>query len=146
MYTSCLPNAHRGQKRMLNPQELELWMIIEHHPGPENQIQVHCKSRKCCWLLAEPSLQPHAGFFVYLVGWSWGLGFFFPHRGLTHKLKCLPVTCHEVPEYIRLTRGSQLYVWVYSIYLYNVLTPRLSCQPQISCMEESFHWHGQMYT
>lgn len=81
MYTSCLPNVHRGQKRMLDPQELELWMTID-HLGPENQIQVYCKSRKCCWLLAEPSLQPHAGFSC-LFGWLvWGFGVFFSTQGV----------------------------------------------------------------
>lgn len=43
----CVPDAHGGQKRELDPLKLELWMVVSHYVGTENGTQVLCKSNKC---------------------------------------------------------------------------------------------------
>lgn len=35
--TMCMPDTHRGQKRVSNPLELELWMVVNHHVGAGSQ-------------------------------------------------------------------------------------------------------------
>jgi hypothetical protein len=37
--------ACRGQKRMLDPLELELWMVVSHHMGAGNETQALCKGQ-----------------------------------------------------------------------------------------------------
>lgn len=48
--TTCFPSAHSGQKRVLDPLELELRMAVSHHVGSGNWTWVLCKSIKCSWL------------------------------------------------------------------------------------------------
>ena len=36
MCTMCMPGAFGGQKRALDPLELELQMAVSHHPGVRN--------------------------------------------------------------------------------------------------------------
>jgi hypothetical protein len=38
--TMCVPDACGGQKRMPNPLELELQVVVSHHVGAGNQIWV----------------------------------------------------------------------------------------------------------
>ena len=52
-----MPGFPGGQKRALNPLELELKMVVSSLVRTERQIQVLCKSSRC-FLTAEPSLQP----------------------------------------------------------------------------------------
>lgn len=35
------------QKRVLDPWELELWMVISYHVCAENEIQILCQSNRC---------------------------------------------------------------------------------------------------
>ena len=42
-----LCNACRGQKEVLDPLELELWMVVSCHVGAGNRTQVLCKSSYC---------------------------------------------------------------------------------------------------
>lgn len=50
----CVPGVHNGQKRVLDPSELEIQMIVSHHVGAENQIQVLCKRSN----YSQPQKQP----------------------------------------------------------------------------------------
>jgi hypothetical protein len=47
----CVPHvcpvSRGGQKRALDPQELELQMVVSHHVGVGEQTWVLCKSNKC---------------------------------------------------------------------------------------------------
>lgn len=54
MYTTFMSGAHIRQKRVSNPLELELWMVINHPVGSKYQTQALCKSNM--FLTAEPSL------------------------------------------------------------------------------------------
>lgn len=49
--------AHRGQKKTLNPLEVELEVVVSHHVGRGNHTQVLCKTFAVI-LKAELSLQP----------------------------------------------------------------------------------------
>jgi hypothetical protein len=40
----CMPGAHGGHKRALDPLELELQGVVSYHMGAGNQIQVLSKS------------------------------------------------------------------------------------------------------
>lgn len=40
-YSTYVLSAHCNQK-VLEPLELELWMIVNHHVGAENQMQILC--------------------------------------------------------------------------------------------------------
>lgn len=42
---ACTLGAHRSQKRLLDPLELRLWMIVNHHVGAKNQFL--CKNNRC---------------------------------------------------------------------------------------------------
>jgi hypothetical protein len=57
LYTACIPGALRGQKRALDPLQLELQMVVRHHanPGPLKGQQV--------LLNTEPSLHPRESVF-----------------------------------------------------------------------------------
>ena len=59
-----LSNAFGGQKRVLDPLELELQMVVSHHVGARNQTQVLCKQEQLVFLTSEPSLQL---FFLFYV-------------------------------------------------------------------------------
>lgn len=49
MCTACMPDALRGQNSLYHL-ELDLQMVVSHHVGAGNQIQVFCKSNKCSQL------------------------------------------------------------------------------------------------
>lgn len=49
--TMCVPGAIGGQKGSMDPLELELWMVVNHHVGAGNRTQVLSKT-------TELSLQP----------------------------------------------------------------------------------------
>ena len=58
-YVSRVPDTLRGQKRELDPLELELNMILSHHVGAGNGTQVLWKSSSvlyCCNCCAIPVL------------------------------------------------------------------------------------------
>ena len=55
MHPCC---AHREQKRVLDPLELELWIVVSHYVGAGNHIQVLCKRSQSVLLTAEPFLHP----------------------------------------------------------------------------------------
>lgn len=38
VWIMCVPDGHGGQKRMPNPLELELKVVVTHHVGAGNQI------------------------------------------------------------------------------------------------------------
>lgn len=42
---ACTLGAYRSQKRLLDPLELILWMIVNHHVDTKNQLL--CKSNRC---------------------------------------------------------------------------------------------------
>jgi hypothetical protein len=44
MPTTCVSNIHSGQKRVLDPSELQLNMIVSHRVGGWSQIWFFCKS------------------------------------------------------------------------------------------------------
>lgn len=46
MCTTCMPDALGDQKRVLDPMELELLMVVNHPVGAENRTQVLFKSNK----------------------------------------------------------------------------------------------------
>ena len=46
MYTKYVSNALRGQKRALEPLELELWMVVSYHGGAGNGTQIIPKNSK----------------------------------------------------------------------------------------------------
>ena len=51
VYHVCT-DAQGGQKRALDPLELELWVIVSHHVSARNPDWVLCKSSQCssyCW-------------------------------------------------------------------------------------------------
>lgn len=43
----CVPSAHRAQKTVLDPLELEFWMVMRHYADASNENQVLCKSCEC---------------------------------------------------------------------------------------------------
>lgn len=45
--TMSMSDARGGQKKELDPLELELWRIVSYRVGAENRTQVLCKSNKC---------------------------------------------------------------------------------------------------
>lgn len=49
MYVCVLQayGVYGGQKRMLDPQKMDLEMVVGHHVGCGERIQVLCKSSKC---------------------------------------------------------------------------------------------------
>ena len=57
----CLWRSEEG----LDPQELELWMIMSCNENVQNQTLVLCKSRICMFLTTESSLQLQG---TYLMG------------------------------------------------------------------------------
>ena len=50
--------THRGQKRALEPLELELQMVVSCYVGARNQTWVLCKNNKHVLLTAEKSPHP----------------------------------------------------------------------------------------
>lgn len=62
MFIMCVPCDHRGQKRVLDPQKLEIWMIVSCHVGTGNQIPVLCKNKKSSYTLSH-FLGPDIGLF-----------------------------------------------------------------------------------
>lgn len=62
--------AEGGQKRTLDPQELELQVAVSYHSGAGTRTPVLCKSRKC--LTAKPSLQPQV---ISKIEKAWGVTF-----------------------------------------------------------------------
>ena len=55
MYTKYVSNALRGQKRALEPLELELWMVVSYHGGAGNGTQIIPKNSKYSYLLSQLS-------------------------------------------------------------------------------------------
>ena len=51
-----MPGTHYGQKRVLEPVELRLQMVVSHHVDAGNQSQVLCKSSQCSYPLSPMSL------------------------------------------------------------------------------------------
>lgn len=47
VYAVYVGSAYGGQKRVWNPLELELQIVVSHHLNAGNQIQVLCKTSKC---------------------------------------------------------------------------------------------------
>lgn len=47
VWKTCMPDAHGGKKRVTNPLELELQMIMSYHVGVVNQTLLFFKSEKC---------------------------------------------------------------------------------------------------
>lgn len=45
--TIHMPDIHCGQKTVLYPMELELWMVMTCHAGAENETWVLCKNNQC---------------------------------------------------------------------------------------------------
>jgi hypothetical protein len=45
--TMHMPDAHRVQKRALDPLELKLQMVVSHNVGAGNQTPVLCKIHSC---------------------------------------------------------------------------------------------------
>ena len=58
MHSVCVPVACRGQKRALDPSELELQVVVSCHVGAGNGTQVLCKSNGCS-VTHESSLHSH---------------------------------------------------------------------------------------
>lgn len=58
LYTMCMTNTQRHQKRVLDSLELNLQMVSSHHVDAGRQTRVFCKSSQCFSLLQKPSLQP----------------------------------------------------------------------------------------
>lgn len=61
MHTTWMHHAHRAQKKVLDPLELELWVLVSHYVGAGNRVQVLCKSNKSskpmtclCWSITVP--------------------------------------------------------------------------------------------
>lgn len=54
--TTCTPSTHRGQTRLWDPLELELWAIVNHHEGAGNWVPVLRGSSKCSQLFFQPLL------------------------------------------------------------------------------------------
>lgn len=52
IWTTCILDAHEGQKRVLDVLELELWMAVSHHVGSGNQTPVLCMSSQHSQLLS----------------------------------------------------------------------------------------------
>lgn len=46
VYTTCVPKAHVGQMKVLEPLELDLQRAVSHYVGDGNLTQVHWKSSK----------------------------------------------------------------------------------------------------
>lgn len=44
---TCMSGAYGSQKRVLDPQELELQMDVSHHMDVENYTQILCTSNRC---------------------------------------------------------------------------------------------------
>lgn len=44
IWTICLISAYRDQESVLGPLEMELWEVMSHHMGAENQIGVSFRS------------------------------------------------------------------------------------------------------
>lgn len=53
---TCMSGAYSGQKRVLDPLELELQMDVSHHMDVGNYTQIFCTSNRCT--IAELPLQP----------------------------------------------------------------------------------------
>lgn len=51
MCAMYMPDACRGQKRMLSLLEMELQMTVSCHEGSGNQIQLLCENSKCSFLI-----------------------------------------------------------------------------------------------
>lgn len=58
MFTMCRPDTHGGQKRVPEPLELELWMVVDCHVGVEKITQQVI-------LTVEPPLQSWVYFYSY---------------------------------------------------------------------------------
>lgn len=43
MCTVCVPDAYRGQKRVVDPLEIDLQMTVSYFVSARNQTQVLCK-------------------------------------------------------------------------------------------------------
>lgn len=43
----CVPGALGGHKTVLDPLELEFWMVMRHYADASNENQVLCKSCEC---------------------------------------------------------------------------------------------------
>lgn len=79
---SCVPSALGNQKRSLCILELEVWMVVSHHVGSENQTQVFRRivSALHHWPI---SLAPHYAW-LYLV------------LGIEQSFTLIRHTCHQV--------------------------------------------------
>lgn len=53
----CMPDTHRGQKRVLDFLELELGVVVDCRVGVGNQTRVLCKNN-IVLLNTQPSFQP----------------------------------------------------------------------------------------
>lgn len=47
MFPMYVPDAIGGQDRVLDPLELESWIVMNHRVGAENLACIFCKSNKC---------------------------------------------------------------------------------------------------
>ena len=57
LHTTCMPGAHRGQKRVLDSLELELQMVVSCLPSARDQNWVVWKSNKTAQLSLQPLLK-----------------------------------------------------------------------------------------
>ena len=60
--------ARGGQKRVLDPLEVELQMFVSYHIGSGKQALVLCKNNKCF----NPAISPAPGLFIFKVGSVFG--------------------------------------------------------------------------
>lgn len=54
---TCIPGAHRGQKRASDLLQLELWTVVNHLRGARNKPEFLCKDTTHEFFIAEPPLQ-----------------------------------------------------------------------------------------
>lgn len=59
MCTTSMPSALGGQKKILDPLEQELWVVVSHHVGAKNQTWVLSKTSQCFSQLNHVSSSRH---------------------------------------------------------------------------------------
>lgn len=47
LHVGLMPGAHRGEKKVSDPQQLEFRMVVNHPVGTRNCTQGLCKSSQC---------------------------------------------------------------------------------------------------
>lgn len=114
IYVPEVPDAYGGQKKLLNPFELELQIVVIHYVGARNWIQVFYKSNKCSWQREESrksQREMQAGKIVVFDDEGTNIpGIQMAYRNWKMKLR-FQKTCH-LPDTWSLSRCCSLNVWI----------------------------------